>query len=177
MSLTVKRPSIKGSPFQLAMALCNALRDASAFSAHPRPCSGSADLMVLSTLASLWTHPNAHWRLFVGHERTRSARAPPDCWFLPRQRPLKASMDTEQLSGLSNSCVLDLVLLVLHPCHQSGAHLACTRPPDFVASRHSFTVSAPRPVSSLELATPWLTDAGGRRRICGSVGRVERCRR
>ena len=29
----------------------------------------------------------------------------------------------------------------------------------------------------LELATPWLTDADGRRRIGGSVGRVERCRR
>ena len=29
----------------------------------------------------------------------------------------------------------------------------------------------------LELATPWLTDTGGRRRIGGSVGRVERCRR
>ncbi len=27
------------------------------------------------------------------------------------------------------------------------------------------------------IATPWLTDAGGRRRIGGSVGRVERCRR
>jgi hypothetical protein len=27
----------------------------------------------------------------------------------------------------------------------------------------------------LELATLWLTDAGGRRRIGGSVGRVDRC--
>jgi hypothetical protein len=107
--------------------------------------------MVLSTLAFPGTHPNAHRRLFVGHERTRSARAPPGCWFLPRRRPRKPPMDTEQLSGMPNSCVLAFVLLVLHPWQQAGAHLACTRPPDFVVSRRSFMVSAHRPVSSLSL--------------------------
>ena len=27
------------------------------------------------------------------------------------------------------------VMLALHPCQQAASHLACTRPPDFVASR------------------------------------------
>ena len=53
------RTSTKGLPFQLAMALCNsAPRDASAFSAHPRSCSGSAGLMGQPR----WSSP--------GHNRT-----------------------------------------------------------------------------------------------------------
>jgi hypothetical protein len=30
---------------------------------------------------------------------------------------------------------LAFVMLALHPCQQAASHLACTRPPDFVASR------------------------------------------
>jgi hypothetical protein len=121
------------------MALCNALRDASAFSAHPRPCSGSAGLMVLSTLASPGKHPNAHWRLFVGHGQTRSARAPPACWFFPRRRLRKPSLEPEHLSGLLNSFDLALVKLVFHPYQQAAAHLACTRPPDCLMNSSSQT--------------------------------------
>jgi hypothetical protein len=97
------RLTTKGLPLQLAMALCNAQRDSSAFSAHPRlawkklreklRCSGSASLMVLSTMASPGTHPNAHWRLFVGHERTRSDRALSACWFFPRRRLRKLPLE------------------------------------------------------------------------------------
>jgi hypothetical protein len=39
------------------------------------------------------------------------------------------------LSGLPNSCVLAFVKLVLHPCQQAAAHLACTRPPDCLLTR------------------------------------------
>jgi hypothetical protein len=38
---------------------------------------------------------------------------------------------------------LAFVILSLHPCQQAGSHLACTRPPDFVASRCSLTVFTP----------------------------------
>jgi hypothetical protein len=46
-------------------------------------------------------------------------------------------------------CVfLAFVMLALHPCHQAASHLACTRPPDFVVSRCSFTGFTPAPSSS-----------------------------
>jgi hypothetical protein len=50
---------------------------------------------------------------------------------------------------------LAFVMLALHPCQQSASHLACTRPPDFVASRRSFTVlCASAPFFSTHAATP-----------------------
>jgi hypothetical protein len=42
----------------------------------------------------------------------------------------------------------ETVKLAPHPCQQAAAFLACTRPPDLVASRRSFTVFAPAPSSS-----------------------------
>jgi hypothetical protein len=73
MSLTVKRPSTKGLPSQLAMALCNAPRDASAFSAHPRPCPLSC---------TQWRHGSArtcslHCTLTPAACAARSARSVP----------------------------------------------------------------------------------------------------
>ena len=71
------------------------------------------------------------------------------------------------------------VSLVLHPCQQAAPHLACTRPPDFVDSRSSFTVFTPAPsYSSTRSATPtrWALLAGrrtaalGLRAIC--IGRA-----
>jgi hypothetical protein len=43
---------------------------------------------------------------------------------------------------------LAFVMLALHPCQQAASHLACTRPPDFVASRCSVTGFTPAPSSS-----------------------------
>jgi hypothetical protein len=43
---------------------------------------------------------------------------------------------------------LAFVMLTLHPCQQAASHLACTRPPDFVASRCSFMVFPPASSSS-----------------------------
>ena len=97
----------------------------------------------------------------------RRARAPPACWFLPRRTQCQQSLDTEQLSGLPNSCVLAFVMLALalHPCQQAASHLACTWPPDFVDSRCSFLVlPTASSSSSSRSATParWALLAGRR---------------
>ena len=60
---------------------------------------------------------------------------------------------------------LAFLMLALHPCQQAASHLACTRPPDFVASRCSFLVLPPVSSSSLSRsATParWALLAGCR---------------
>jgi hypothetical protein len=75
--LATVHSSTKGLPLQLAMALCNAPRDASAFSAQPRLYSGFVILEGFSSLASQG-HARMHiLRLFAGLEQARIARAPP----------------------------------------------------------------------------------------------------
>jgi hypothetical protein len=102
--------------------------------------------------------------LFVGHERTRSARAPSSCWFFPRRRPRKPPLDTEQLSGLPNPCVLAFVNLVLHPCLQAAAHLACTRPPDHLLTRRPLCRSKSHRTPRAFVTTSAGTDTMARRR-------------
>jgi hypothetical protein len=59
--------------------------------------------------------------------------------------PIRSGISCSSSNLRSMSClsapfhVLALVTLVLHPCQQASAHLACTRPPYFVASRRSLT--------------------------------------
>ena len=112
------------------MALCNAPRDASAFSAHPRSCSGSAGLMGQPR----WSSP--------GHNRTHIGVCLPDT---DRRAALSrilldgsTTLDAASAAighGLALTAaefrVLAFVSLVeLHPCQQAASHLPCTRPPD-----------------------------------------------
>jgi hypothetical protein len=112
------------------MALCNAPRDASAFPAHPRPCSGSAGLMGQPR----WSSP--------GHNRTHIGVCLPDT---DRRAALSrilldgsATLDAASAATGHGAAIrpadlrvfLAFVLLVLHPCQQAASHLPCTRPPD-----------------------------------------------
>ena len=148
------------------MALCNsAPRDASAFSAHPRSCSGSAGLMGQPR----WSSPG-HNRTHIGvclldtNRRAALARILLDG---------SATLDATQAAIGHRAAIrpaelrvsLAFVMLALHPCQQAASHLACTRPPDFVVSRCSFLVLPPTSSSSSSRsATParWALLAGRR---------------
>jgi hypothetical protein len=83
------------------------------------------------------------------------AFAPLACRVILARGPRAAFKDRAQLSGTAPRRLRDSVMLTLHPCQHAASHLACTRPPDFVVSRRSFTVFAPAPgSSSTRSATP-----------------------
>jgi hypothetical protein len=65
------------------MALCNALRDASAFSAQPRPCSGSAGLMVVSFHDGLPRDTPNSTLATVRLTRTDAQRSRASCLLVP----------------------------------------------------------------------------------------------
>ena len=73
--------------------------------------------------------------------------APLACRVILARGPRAAFKDSSQLSGTAPRRLRDSVTLT-YPCQHAAAHLACTRPPDFVVSRRSFTVFAPAPSSS-----------------------------
>ena len=69
------------------------------------------------------------------------------CRVILARGPRAAFKDSSQLSGTAPRRLRDSVTLT-YPCQHAAAHLACTRPPDFVVSRRSFTVFVPAPSSS-----------------------------
>ncbi len=102
------------------MAACNAPLDASAFSAHLRPCSGSAGLMVHPR----WS-PQGHNRTHIGvclldtHRRTALARLLIDGSSTPDAA--QAAVGHGVAIAARQPRVQALVSLVLHPCQQAAA--------------------------------------------------------
>ena len=135
------------------------------FSAQPRLCSGLVMLEGFSSLAS-----PGHTRMHIGA-----------CSLDTNRRAALVRLLLEGISSLDAAqaaighgaairpaelrVFLAFVMLALHTCQQAASHLACTRPPDFVASRCSFLVLPPAPSSSSSRsATParWALLAGRR---------------
>jgi hypothetical protein len=112
------------------MVLCNAPRDASAFPAQPRLCSGFVMLEGFSSIAS-----PGHARMHIGDCSPDSNRR---VSLLRLLLEGFSSLDAAPAAighGLALTAaefrVLAFVSLVeLHPCQQAESHLACTRPPD-----------------------------------------------
>jgi hypothetical protein len=114
----------------MVMTLCNDPRDASAFPAQPRLCSGFVMFEGFSSRAS------------PGHARTHIGACSPDS----NRRAALLRLLLEGFSSLDAAPaaighgipltaaefqVLAFVSLVeLHPCQQATSHLVCTRPPD-----------------------------------------------
>ena len=124
------------------MALCNAPRDASAFSAQPRLCSGFVMLEGFASPAS------------PGHARMHIGACLPDS----NRRAALVRLLLEGISSLdaaqaaighgaairpADLRVLALVTLVLHPCQQAASHLPCTRPPDRLSPGHRSSSLSP----------------------------------
>jgi hypothetical protein len=95
-----------------------------------------------------------------GHGQMHCAFAPLPCRVIlvSVSGPRASFKDIAQFSGTAPRRLRDSVTLTLHPCQHAESHLACTRPPDFVVSRRSFTIFPPAPSSSSTRSTtptPW----------------------
>jgi hypothetical protein len=146
MSLTIKRPSTKGLHFNWNEPSVLALRATPQLPRYPDPSSGPACLM----------RPRDN---LLEYNRTHSCACLLDKTCAQRPRAILLEVTSrmqcrpplalrEARLGRRLCSRRETVKLALHPCQQAAAFLACTMPPDFVASRRSFTVFAPAPSSS-----------------------------
>jgi hypothetical protein len=153
MSLTVKRPSTKGSTFQVATppvpSTCMLTRAPGLYS----------DSSALVLKPSYVAQPNAQRRTSLDHmcvhhlhlptalaSRSALALKEPGQWRVGHNYPRGGSQ------GRRPRAFVSAKLARSHPCQQAACFLPCSRPPDFVVSRCSFTIFATAPKDSSTLA-------------------------
>jgi hypothetical protein len=144
------RTSTKGLPFQLAMALCNAPRNDSAFLATlpvPSTCMPTRepglnlDRSALALKSSYAAQPNTQRHTLLDPmcvHRLHPPTAPASCSTLALKKPgpCRAGHNHPRggPQGSQPRTSASAKLEPSHPCQQAACFLPCTRPPDVALS-------------------------------------------